>query len=326
MKFVSASSIIISSICLVLLPASASAQCAATREIAVPEKDSITTIPCVRNGPVVFIWETTGELDDDEYFITLEQNGVEIYSSGNSEIVGTASDQSSLVGTPGNGDYVIRFRCDLEGLPFITVSCDAADLQYNIVDCGCPEGFLESEACNLDSLDAAADAVCIPINTPTTSPTDMPTTDTPVTDAEADGITDAEADDSGGLSGGAIAGMAVGGAVLLMAATFWGTKAFYGGSGSRALDSKSEIQGDSSATEEYQQPNSASSVPTNNSRPEIGVVEQVDAAQPYLPDNKDQCRSVALGDRNCDTPLANAVLIEEVIVDSDPAAKNADMV
>ena len=94
MKLVSASSIIISSICLVLLPASASAQCAATREIEVPEKDSITTVPCVRNGPVVFFWETMGELDDDEYFITLEQNGVEIYSSGNSQIVGTASRSS----------------------------------------------------------------------------------------------------------------------------------------------------------------------------------------------------------------------------------------
>ena len=310
MKFVSISSIIISSICLVLLPASASAQCAATKELAVPEKDSITTVPCVRNGPVVFIWETTGELDDDEYFITLEQNGVEIYSSGNSQIDGTASDQSSLVGTPGNGDYVIRFRCDLEGIDFYTVSCDDADLQYNIVDCGCPDGFLESEPCNLDSLDAAADAVCLPINTPTTSPTDMveqPTTNAPITDAEAD--------DTGGLSSGALAGIAVGCAVLLVAATFWGTKAYFGG---RDLASKSEMQGDASVTEEYQQPNSASSAPTNNSRPEIGVVEQVAAAhQSYLPDNKDQCRSVAFG-----TPMANAVIIEEVTVAGDPPASD----
>jgi len=323
--------LLVTAVCLAHLPTGTFAQCAATTSISVPEKESITTIACERNGPVVFIWETFGELDDDEYFIYLEQNEQQIYSSGNWEIIGKASDQSQLIGATNGGTYFVRFRCDLEGNFVSTVSCDAATLKYTIVDCGCPDGYNVLQECSLASLDSATDAWCavatetpagLPISAPTTPPTVAPT-NPPTVSGDADDDTEPASD---GMSSGTIIGIAVCGALVLILAVSLGAKkycecTFKNQSHKESSTSSDMSHHSSSPTGNPAAPRPLSPPPESEEliavvdlpHANVLVANQSNILPIYLPHQKDQCRSVAPGIQNDNVPVANAVLIRKTI-------------
>jgi hypothetical protein len=61
--------------------------------------------------------------------------------------------------------------------------CEGGTFKFALVDCGCPDGQMVSQSCDVSSFSSAADAVCVSTPDPTPSPTaatPVPTAVTPV--------------------------------------------------------------------------------------------------------------------------------------------------
>ena len=87
-----------------------------------------------RHGQTRFIWKTVGTssrgLDDDEYFIKVFQDGVEVYNSGQKFDESSGDSGDTLLGNVTGGDFVVTFDCDLEN-PL--ASCEGTELVLTLV-------------------------------------------------------------------------------------------------------------------------------------------------------------------------------------------------
>jgi len=130
-------------------------------KIQVPS-DSTKNFPCagVANGKTKFIWKTTNTntegFSDDEYYVNVVQNGNRLYRS--SQKFNQASGTMTVeAGTPKLGGYNVQFECNLE---FSILNCEDGNMDFKLVDCGCPGDKVPIIPCNVDSMEKAADAVC----------------------------------------------------------------------------------------------------------------------------------------------------------------------
>jgi hypothetical protein len=117
-----------------------------------------TFYPCygVANGKTKFVWKTTGDLTDDEYWIRVKQNGATVYRSAEIRDSLGSGGYNVEKGTAGLAGYNVEFQCKNEFF-----DCEKGFLEFKLVECGCPgEGSIVLEPCKADSLANAADAVC----------------------------------------------------------------------------------------------------------------------------------------------------------------------
>lgn len=132
----------------------------------------------VPDGRMKFSWRTTelnpGGTVNDEYFITIVQNGSIIYRSGQHE--GTADDTSDFVGIKGVGGIAVRIECDM-----VFGACDKLAFEFRVIDCACPKGFDAVEDCTfgndpfLDAIDATCPQISpSPTSAPSAGPTNLP--------------------------------------------------------------------------------------------------------------------------------------------------------
>lgn len=112
-------------------------------------------------GQTRLVWRTNDAngtadgLTDDEYYVKVIQNGVQLYKS--SQKYSAATGTSGLIGKAGLGGYQVVLECELE---WFMNDCEDGYIDFRLVDCGCPQGDVPVVPCNVDSIETAANAEC----------------------------------------------------------------------------------------------------------------------------------------------------------------------